>query len=382
MQQYRVEFFKNAINEQNNHYLAYAHHDFMDTFVIDDDYLAIQSTVFEIQPTTKVDTGNFVRILRDDKTYFIGIVSNVAPAEYTTSVTVQPFVSIFDSQMLFDSAVQNQKTLAYSLENILKFYIEANYVNNSDNLQNLPLSVVVPEDEADHTINWDLNIGVDFLREDGEGAQKVVLNFYNTVIVNALKYYSVSIVPSVDFSTGLITLTIGKVSGKRVIDANLDNATITTLKVNDRPKGTNKLIVYDSDTYSKSAIFYVHPDRTWGPVDENRILPVSVEITTASPDPNAEDQDAAFALAAIEAAYQSLSGLEWDDLIELECAPNDVLIEPMTIKIGQLVTIYYKEGKYSSILTGRTLASDYVKLIFGSERIQFTKLRASNRKRR
>ena len=382
MQQYRAEFFKNAINDQNKHYLAYAHHDFMDTFLIDDDYLAIQSTVFEIQPTTKVDTGNFVRILRDDKSYFLGIVSNIAPAEYTTSVTVQPFISVFDEQILFDSAVQNQKTLAYSLENILKFYIEANYVSNSDNLQNLPIAVVVPEDEADHTLNWDLGIGVDFLREDGEDAQKVIVNLYEALIINALKYYSVAIVPSVDFSTGLVTLTIGKVKGKRVIDADLDNATITTLKVNDRPKGTNKLVVYDSNTYSRSATFYVHPDRTWGPVDENRILPVSVEITTASPDANAEDQDAAFALAAVEAAYQSLSGLEWDDLIELECAPNDVLIEPMTIKIGQLITIYYKEGKYSSILTGRTLSTDKVKLIFGSERIQFTKRRAPSRKRR
>ena len=109
----------------------------------------------------------------------------------------------------------------------------------------------------------------------------------------------------------------------------------------------------------------------------DRILPVSVEITTASPDADAKDQELAFAAAAIEAAYQNLSGLEWDDLIELQCATNDVVINPMLIKIGQLVTIYYKDGIYSSILTGRTVSEGTVTLIFGSERITFTKKRTS-----
>ena len=382
MQQYRVEFFRNAIDDQNRHYLEHVYHDITDAILLDDDYLAIQSTVFEIRPTTEVETGDLVRLLRDEDTYFFGIVSNVAPGEYTTSVTIQPFISIFDAPILFDSADQSKNTEEYSLENILKKYIEANYVRNSDNLQNFPLIVEVPE-TGNHTNKWDMNIGVDFLREDSEDAQKVVINFYETLIVNALKIYSVAINPTVDFSTGQITLHIGKIEEERFVDADLDNATVVTLKVNERPNGTNKLVVYNAEDFSMTPfIFYVHPDRTWDATNENRILPVAVEITTVSPDTNAEDQAQAFALAAIESAYQTLSGMEWDDLIELQCASNDAVINPMTLKIGQMVRIFYRDGIYRSILTGRTVAPDYVKLIFGSERIQFTKLRASNRKRR
>ena len=382
MQQYRVEFFRNAIDDQNRHYLEHVYHDITDAILLDDDYLAIQSTVFEIRPTTEVETGDLVRLLRDEDTYFFGVVSNVAPGEYTTSVTIRPFVSIFDAPILFDTADQSKNTEEYSLENVLKKYIEANYVRNADNLQNFPLIVEVPE-TGNHTNKWDMNIGVDFLREDSEDAQKVVINLYETLIVNALKIYSVAINPTVDFSTGQITLHIGKIEEERFVDADLDNATVVTLKVNERPNGTNKLVVYNAEDFSMTPlIFYVHPDRTWDTTNENRILPVAVEITTVSPDTNAEDQAQAFALAAIESAYQTLSGMEWDDLIELQCASNDAVINPMTLKIGQMVRIFYKDGIYRSILTGRTVASDYVKLIFGSERIQFTKLRASNRKRR
>ena len=382
MQQYRVEFFRNAVNEQGAHRIEYVHHDFIDSPLIDDDYLAIQSTVLEIRPTTVVDTGDIVRLLRDESTYFFGIVSNVAPAEYTTSVTVQPFISIFDAPILFDSADQSKNTEEYSLENVLKKYIEANYVRNSDDLQNFPLVVEVPE-TGNHTNNWDMNIGVEFLREDSEDAQKVVINFYETLIVNALKIYSVAINPTINFSTGTITLHIGKIDEERFVDADLDNATVVTLKVNERPTGTNKLVVYNADDFSQTPfIFYVHPDRTWDRENENRILPVAVDITTVTPDSNAEDKDEAFLIAAIETAYQTLSGMEWDELIELQCAPNDVLINPMTLKIGQTVRIFYKDGIYKSILTGRTVASDSVKLIFGSERIQFTKIRTSTRKRR
>ena len=385
--QYRIEFFSNSIDENDVHYLEYIHHDFIDDFLIDDDYLAIQTTSVEIRPTEKVNAGHLARVLRNEDTYFFGVVTNVAPTDYTTKVTIAPFISIFDEPILFDSAEQAQNTEEYSLENVLAAYIVANYSVNSDALQNYPISIVVP-DEGEHTNKWDMNIGVDFLREDGEESQKVVTNLYETLIVGALKVYGVAINPTVDFATGQITLTIGTIAGEKMIDADLDNVKVVTLKVNDRPKGVNKLVVYNSEDYSvEPYCFYVHPDRSYDDVDEDRILPVSVNIVTVTPDvaEDEEDEEAiedAFYEAALEAAYDNLSGLEWDDLIELQCAANDVLVNPMGIKIGQQVTIYYKGNVYSSILTGRTVTRDNVKLIFGSERIQMTKKRTSRRERR
>lgn len=370
MQQYRVEFFENYTSGNNQHKLKYCHHDFSENLTIDDDYLAAQSTTIEIGPTDKVKNGQLIRILRDNDDYFFGIVVDAAPGERTTAVSFRPFISLFDADILFDTSDQMQNTQEFSLENVLKKYIEANYVNNSDSLQNYPIDVTVPT--TDHTIKWGMNI-----KSDIEGAKRAIIGLYSVLIVNALKNFGVAINVTPDFATGRITLRIGKIDGEKYIDADLDNAEIKTLKVNDRPNGINKLIVYNADNFNQTPyIFYAHTDHSWDLENTDRIVPVAFEMRTATPEYDLDVEDP-FLVAAANVAYDELSGLTWDNLIELECAPNDPLINPTAMSIGQLVSIFYNGSTYTSILTGKSVTFETVTLSFGSERIKFTKKRTS-----
>ena len=107
--------------------------------------------------------------------------------------------------------------------------------------------------------------------------------------------------------------------------------------------------------------------------DQNRIVPVARSVRMVTPDSETEDPAEALAIAALDAADSELSGLEWDNLIELETMPKDELINPMNLEFGQTISLWYQKGKYVSILTGKSITSDNITLIFGSERIKFTK---------
>lgn len=370
MQQYRVEFFENAMDANNSHKLAYRHHDFSENLMIDDDYLSVQTTVIEIGATDKVQNGQFIRILRDNDDCFFGIVTDVSPGEYATQVSFKPFIALFETDVLFDTSCQYANTEALSLENVLKDYITAYYVSNSDALQNYPIDITVPpmgQSPSKHTVSWGMNI-----KSDVENAQRAIIGLYGVLITNALKNFGIAINVVPNFRTGRIELTIGTVDGTRVIDADLDNVDVKTLKVNDRPNGTNKLIVYNTENFNQKVEFYAHTDHTWSLVNEDRIVPVVYDLKTATP-----EEGVTFELAAVQVAYDELSGLTWDNLIELDCAPNDPLVNPTTMQIGQEVTILYADGTYSSILTGKSVTFETVTLTFGSERIKYTKRRKS-----
>lgn len=370
MQQYRVEFFESFISDvTSTRKLKYVFHDFINDLPIDDDYIAIQTTTTEIRATDKVKNGHFIRVLRDDEDYFFGLVTDVQPGEYTTRVSFKPFLAVFDTDILFNTLRQYRSASnpGTTLEETLQFYIEAYFVSNSDYRQVYPMSVTIPA-AANRTAEWNMGI-----QPETEGGNYATVGLYSTLIVRAMKEYGVAIDVVPNFSTGQIALTIGKVSGTFKIDADLPNITVKTFKVNDRPKGINKLIVYNDLTYSTPIIFYVHSDRSWDTTNSDRITPVSFAIRTVSPDGTYNDPDEDFMYAAMVAAYDELSGLEFDNLIELECAPNDRLISPTTMKNGQKVTIYYKGDAYTSILTGKSVSFENITLMFGSERIAYTK---------
>ena len=369
MQQYRIEFFENRVSSTPaSRKLVYVHHDFANDIEIDDDYIAMQTTTIEIKSTTKVKAGHFIRILRDEKDYFFGFVTDASPGEYTTRIQFKPFLAVFDSDVLFNILSQWRSTTypGVSLEEALKIYIDGYFVDNSDYRQNLPMNVTIPESGL--TERWNMGI-----KSDTEGSVWAVVGLYKVLIVRAMKEYGVAIRVTPNFSTGQIGLTIGTVSGLIKIDADLENVVIKTLKVNDRPNSINKLIVHNTYDYTMSKTYYVHSNRTWDDENTNRIVPVSYEIRTVTPDGTYSDPQDDFEFAAISAAYDVLSGLEFDNLIELEVAPNDPIVKPASMKVGQKVSVYHNEDVYTSILTGKSISLEVITLMFGSERIKYTK---------
>lgn len=374
MQPYKIEFFDRQLD--------YVFHDSTVDLAIDNDYLSITTNAVEIASNDRVKAGHFIKISREDGSInFFGVVSDVSPKEHVMSIRYRPFVSLFDEDVLFDTTLQGTSGTrpdTSTLENVLKKYITDYYVSNSDSLQNLPI-VIYTSALANHTRNWSMNI-----KSDTQGANKAIVGLYKVLIINALKQYGIAINVTPNFTQKRIELTIYRLSEVFKIDGDLKNVNVKTLKVNDRPDGVNKLTVYNADDYSLPPLnFYVHTDRTWD-VDgtTNRIVPVVRDVKAATPDSQiAEeiDYDTAFVYAALDVAYNELSGLTWDNLIELECLPDDKIVRPLEMRFGQTIELHYAGATYESILTGISIDSKLITLTFGSERIRFTKNRQKNR---
>lgn len=366
MAQYNVNFFTRD--------LAFVHNDSANINELSDDYISIQNNTVEIGLTERVKNGQLI-YLDNELDTFLGVVTNIKPGFDTLTVTYKPFLSLFDTDVLFDTNLQKQTTTdpssgakinSKSLEQMLKDMIEEIYVFSDDPLQNLNL-VIVTETS---TPRWGFN-----LKSDTEGTHYCIIGLYSVLIVNALKKYGVALSVFPDFASQSLFIYIRAQSNYDVmdIDGDLSNVTVKTLKMNDRPNGTNKLTVYNTNDYDQYVDFYVHTDRSWDSEDTDRITPVVRDVRAAMPDGEIEDPDEAFLASAVDVAYGVLSGQAWNNLIELEVAPEDEVVNPLSLLIGQSIRLRYKDGIYESILTGRRITEESVVLIFGSERISFTK---------
>ena len=358
MQQFSVDIF--------NRKMVYVCNGQTAVTSIDDDYISPNTNAIEIQKVSKeINSGYFIR-LQNEKNQFFGLITNVSPGENQITIQFTSFVSIFSETMLFWTRFQGTESgHEYSLEWTIKHFIETFYIVNSDTLMNLPITVDI-DPNISRTMRWSLGI-----RSDRDEINYTTIDLYSDLIIPALKKYGVSITVTPDFNAKLINLKVTKSKKTLNVDGNLDDVTVRTLKYNNRPLGTNKLeVVNSNDVNGTSIIYYAHPDRTFDTSNTNRITPVNYETRLVSP---SEDTVASFQEAALDEAYNIFAGSSYDNLIELEAAPDNPNIRPMELEIGQRISLWYEEGIYTSILTGKIIEDHSIVLLFGSERIQYTK---------
>lgn len=352
--------------------MSFAHNASVDANSIDDDYISSSLNAVEIPSTLLVENGQFIRLKNDDYSFF-GVVTEVSPGEYTTKVGFKSFLTIFDEDVLLDTNWQGTDSPSSrpTLETVIYNFLNDTYVTTSDTYQRLPISVTI-DPTITQTVKWSFGIRPDreSTQDERERLHYSVVNLYSDIIVRALKEYGVAINVQPIFHDRTIQLTIIKRTVPFDISADLDNVIVKTLKYSDKNIGTNKLIVYNAENFSQNLIFYVHTDRSWNTENRDRITPVVRAIKTTSPK---DDSANGFAEAATETAYSELASSSWDNCIELETFVDDPNVTPMELYIGQTVTVHYKEGRYSSILTGRILDGNKITLIFGSDRIKYTK---------
>lgn len=357
MQQFNVDIF--------NRDMTFAHNASIDATSVDDDYISASLNLIEIPATQVVENGQFIRLQNEDYSFF-GIITEVSPGEFATRIGFRSFLTIFDEEVLFDTNWQGTGNAGIrpTLETVIRNFISDTYITSSDTYQRLPIVVSI-DSSITQTLNWSLG-----LRSDRDTSHYTVANLYSEVIVSALKEYGIAIKVEPVFHDHIINLTITKKPTPFKISADQENVVVKTLKYSDKNVGVNKLIVYNEDNYSQSLTFYVHPDKSWNTTNSDRIAPVVRGIKLVTPQ---EDTVSSFEEAAVEAAYSELSSSSWDNCIELETYVDDVNITPMELEIGQAVTVYYKEASYTSILTGRNLDGSKITLIFGSDRIKYSK---------
>lgn len=311
-----------------------------------------------------VGVGAYIRLQRDDTDIF-GVITSVTTAEdkLLTKLGVRPFpAAMFNTEVLVDTNTQGSTALETVIANI----ITANWISNSDTLQNVPgLSVTT----TSSTTAWGMN-----LKSDTEGTHYCIVNFYEVLIRRALQEYEIAIDTEVDYSNDTIALTIGKVTGTQTIEADLPNVFKSTFLINESSKNTNKLVVYNTANYTTTRTYYKHTDGTYDTTNSDRVYPVVFETQAAT-----ADQGGTFADAADSAAASVFGEVTYNNLIEVTCMYDDELIDPKGLTIGSVVSVIHDGVSYGSIMTGYQLQNNVITLIFGSIRADLTKLIGGNK---
>ena len=357
MQQFNVDIFDRSLSYVCNGQTIVSS--------IDDDYLSPKTNTIAISNVDKeIIAGYFIR-LQSDETDFFGLITDVSPGEFETTIQFASFISIFNEVILFWVGFQGlEEGHANPLEGVIAHHIRTYYVTTTDSLMYLPLNVYV-DPNITEIKQWTLGI-----TRTKEEINFTTLSIYADLIVPALKRYGVSFIVTPDFNRKIIDIKVTRSSKTLNIDGELNDVTVRTLKYNNRPLGTNKLEIVNNLDPNTTITYYVHPDMTFDTNNTNRITPVAFETRMIVPQ---ENTTASFQEAAKEEAYNVFSGAAWDNLIELEVAPDNKNILPMEMEIGQKVTLWYKGATYSSILTGKVIEDHKIILLFGSERIEYTK---------
>ena len=124
-------------------------------------------------------------------------------------------------------------------------------------------------------------------------------------------------------------------------------------------------LIYDADSI-------VVGQETWTEEDEFETAIEAWAETAAAETYGEVTALSIFIEKAHDKAYQTFSKNKYDNLIELEMAIDDDLINPMTLKTGQVVNIISEGVSYTSILSGREI-EDTTTIIFGTIRLELTK---------
>lgn len=354
MKQYSIEIFDRSFNllcHTNAEIDGYS-----------EDYLSPvtnEVTVFNCDASK----GDYIRIKNRTNEYF-GIISSIeSQTEKVMTISYGSFLSLFDTDILFDTDLQGGNV---SLEQTIANIITSMFVSNSDSSMNVSgLSVTT----QGTTSNWGFN-----LKSDTENKHHCIINFYSVIISRALEKYGVRIkvVPNIQNKT--ISLIVGKSTSDIVnIESDLQNIVEKNIIIKETNNDVNKLVVYNTENYTTTRVYYLHPNGTYDTSNSNRITPVVQEIKGTAPEMDGDTVKKTFAQMANSEAAEVFGSIEYNNLIELVVLNDDSLVKPYELEIGQQVNVYSKGKIYRSILTGRTIGQQTT-LTFGTIRLDLTKI--------
>lgn len=362
MKPFNVEFF--------NQNFVVQHHTNVNFASYAEDYLKPQKNKFDIPYSEDVKVNQYVRIVRGNEDHF-GIVTSVQDGtnhKGVSSITFEQFLSIFDTDIMFDTTLQG---MAY-LEDVIAQYITDYFIENDDSEQNIyGLSVIV-----DTQTEWDLLIEPDIKPKEDDPPEALipyaVINLLNDLIIPAFEKYLVRIKTTVNEELESIMLNIGIEDTESMIEADLPNVLEKKITLAQTTMSTNKLVIYDKADLVTHIDYYLHPDYSYDTTDDDRIVPVVYEIETAeAKEASGEEPAITFAEAAQAKADDKFGGIEFNNLIELTVLNDDSMIQPYNMNVGHHVSVLSNGQIYHSILSAKTI-KETTKLTFGLIRLDLT----------
>lgn len=354
MRQYSIEIFDrdfNLISHTNAVIEEYA-----------EDYLSPvtnEVTVFNIDASK----GDYIRIKDKNNEYFGVITSIKTNSEKMMVISYGSFLSLFDADILFNTDLQGGDI---SLEQTIANLITTQYINNNDSSM-VVRGLTVTTQGA--TNNWGFN-----LKSDTENMHHCIINFYDVIIARALEKYAVMIKVVPDIQNKRISLIIGKNRNEVVkIESDLQNIVEKNIMVKETGNDVNKLVVYNTENYTTTRVYYLHPNGSYDTTNANRITPVVQEIKGTAPEREGSTITRSFIKMADAEAADVFGSINYNNLIELAVLNEDSLVRPYELEIGQEADIYSKGKIYRSILTGKTVGQQTM-LTFGTIRLDLTKI--------
>ena len=311
------------------------------------DYLSLVKNKIKLNNIVAY-AGDYIRISTSE-IEIDGIITGTQDKKDSIVISYKTFFDLFDIDILCDPTDLTTTTMERFISNL----ITENYISNSDTLQNITgLSVSVMSGTSGTTLDISSNI----------------VNFYKDIVYSAFLQYNIVIRFSISTQQKKILCTIEKnISPVKVIETRLPNILNKNIDLGVTKESYNKLIVINEASQTEDEIYYLHPDNTINTTNSNRITPVIFTtefITIAS--------GKTFSESAYDKAVSVLKQNEYNKLIEIETTINDSLINPLTLGIGQKVTVIDGENQHESILTGIKIGKTST-LIFGAVRKELSK---------
>ena len=359
MQVYNVEIFDRSFTLKG--------HTNVEEVQFSEDYLSPDKnelTVLNID----VAVGDYIRISAGDIEYF-GIVNAVTSKdESLVEISYQSFLSLFDTDCLFNTDLQGSNT---SLEQMLANLITSMFISNTDTSMNVPgLSVVT----TSTTTDWGFN-----LKSDTESMHHCIINMLEVLIIRAMEQYRVRIKVVSDVQSRTITLQIGRNAADPVtVEADLPNIIGKNVVIKETNNDVNKVVIYNTENYTTTRSYYLHPNGRYDMTNSNRIIPVVQEIRGTAPERNGDTITRSFAQMADSEAADVFGSIEYNNMIELEMQNDDSMVKPYSMEVGQVVNVISDGISYSSILTGRRVEQTTT-LTFGTVRLDLTKILRRNK---
>ena len=359
MQAFNVEIFERNFTLRS--------HTVVEDVQFSEDYLSPDDNELTLL-TLEAQKGDYIRITNGSDEYF-GIINTVSSKEEgLVEIGYKPFLSLFDTDCMFDT---NWQGGTVSLEQTLANIITNMFISNSDSSMNVPgLSVST----ISSTASWGFN-----LKSDTENMHHCIINLLDVLIIGAMELYSVCIQVVPDIQNRTIALRIGKNASAAVtVEADLPNVINKNVVIKETNNDVNKLVVYDTESYTTTRSYYLHPNGRYDMTNSNRIVPVVQEIRGTAPERNGETITKTFAQMADSEAADVFGSIEYNNLIELEMQNDDSLVKPYQMEVGQVVNVISDGVSYSSILTGRKVEQTTT-LTFGTVRLDLTKILRRNK---
>lgn len=264
-----------------------------------------------------------------------GIVSDVQPEAGAVTVSVRPLQALFDQDFFWTGAQADAA-------NWLAQTLRALYIDNEDTAALLPLTITK-------------RVTGGYIDFDGE---KVNLIDY---IAELLRQQRIAVDCKIDTAEKSIDVTILRRGTAVTLQADLDNVLEREITIGDRYGAANAAIVADKDAGETIGLWYLHPDGSIDQTDDDRITPVKYAVLYAT------ENDAA------EKAEQALRQDESDSEIVLTYKKGDLIAQPLKLMQGTSAAIHVGGTVYRSVLTGREITGDTVRLTFGAIRTELTK---------